>query len=240
MTSTPSGAEPPRATKLIREQIKTYLQSNDPNEHGQSSIGQATAGVYAFYDYDGEPIYVGQTSEGFGVRIGRHLTGQRSDAVAKFVLDPFEVAEIEVWTLTEIGSQVATPAAKRKLLNLYESTVYQQLRDQSRFKAVLNEEVPDEVEPVALPPSVRGCIIPAELWDDRAHADVRIARRASIVARLSQLISERQVKSGLRRTLHLQTQRLNWLTEERLADLGIEHATPGSDEITEVEDTGGQ
>ena len=72
--STASAAEPPRATRLIREQIKIYLQSNDPNEHGQS-IGQATAGVYAFYDYHGEPIYVGQTSEGFGVRIGRHLTG---------------------------------------------------------------------------------------------------------------------------------------------------------------------
>ncbi|MEO7261796.1 MAG: GIY-YIG nuclease family protein [Jatrophihabitantaceae bacterium] len=239
MPSTPRAAEPPRATKLIREQIKAYLQSNDPNEHGQS-IGQATAGVYAFYDYDGEPIYVGQTSEGFGVRIGRHLTGQRSDAVAKFVLDPFEVADIEVWTIPEIGNRNATPATKRKLLNVYESSVYQRLRDQSRFKAVLNEEVPDEVEPVVLPQSVRGRIIPVELWDDRAHADVRIARRASIVARLSQLISERQVKGGLRRTLHLQTQRLNWLTEKRLADLGIEHATPGGDEITEVEDTGGQ
>ncbi len=238
MPSTPSASEPPLATKLIREQIKVFLQSNDPNEHGQY-IGQATAGVYAFYDYDGEPIYVGQTSEGFGVRIGRHLTGQRSDAVAKFVLDPFEVADIEVWTVPGIGKLVATPAAKRKLLNHYESTVYQRLRDQSRFKAVLNEEVPDEVDPAELPPSVRGRIIPFELWDDRVHSDVRIARRASIVARLSQLISERQVKGGLRRTLHLQTQRLNWLTEKRLSDLGIEHAIPGGDETTEVEDNDG-
>lgn len=215
------------------------MQSNDPNEPGQT-IGQATAGVYAFYDYDGEPIYVGQTSEGFGVRIGRHLTGQRSDAVAKFVLDPFEVAEIEVWTVPEVGQWIASPAAKRKTLNVFESTVYQQLRDRSRFKAVLNEGVPPEAEPVALPPSVRGRIIPTELWEDRVHADVRIARRASIVARLSQLISERQVKGGLRRTLHLQTQRLNWLTEKRLADLDIEHAVPGGDDKTEVEDTEGE
>ncbi len=236
MPSPPSAAEPPRATRLIREQIRVFLQTNDPNEHGQS-IGQATAGVYAFYDYDGEPIYVGQTSEGFAVRIGRHLTGQRSDAVAKFVLDPFEVADIEVWTIPEIGNANATAAAKRRLLNRYESTVYQRLRDQSRFGAVLNEEVPDEVEPLELPPSVRGRIIQSELWDDRAHADVRIARRASIVARLSQLISERQVRGGLRRTLHLQTQRLDWLTEKRLRDLGIEHATPGADESTDVEDT---
>lgn len=167
--------------------------------------------------------------------------------MAKFVLDPFEVAEIEVWTVPDIASAVGTPAAQRRLLNAYESTVYQQLRDESRFKAVLNEEVPDEVEPDELPPSVRGKIIPSELWDDRNHADVRMARRfplcqpGVIVARLSQLISERQVKAGLRRTLHLQTQRLDWLTAKRLRDLKIEHATPGeADQITEVEGTGGE
>ena len=51
-------------------------------------------GVYAFYDYDKEPIYVGQTWETFGDRIGRHLTGQRSDVVANRLLDPFEVSDV--------------------------------------------------------------------------------------------------------------------------------------------------
>jgi hypothetical protein len=202
------------------------MQRQDPNDTG--TIGQATAGIYAFYDYDGEPIYVGQTSEGVGSRVGRHLTGQRSDAVAKFVLDPFEVADVEVWTLPEIGHLTATPAAKRRLLNPYEYTVYERLRTKSRFGAVLNEEVPAPQPIQTLPTSVRGRIIPDELWDDRAHADVRIARRANQVARLSQLISERQIREGLRRTLHLQTQRLDWLSNQRLTSLGFADPFMGS------------
>ena len=31
-------------------------------------IGNSRWGVYAFYDYDGEPIYVGQTNESLRVR----------------------------------------------------------------------------------------------------------------------------------------------------------------------------
>ena len=62
----------------------------------------AKYGVYVFYDYDGEPIYVGQTKEQLRTRIRRHLTNQRTDAVAMNVLDPFEVAEIEVFPLIEL------------------------------------------------------------------------------------------------------------------------------------------
>src|SRR5437870_2650268 len=112
MPAPPRAEQPPRVTRLIRAELRGFMQSPDPNSDG--TIGQATAGIYAFYDYDGEPIYVGQTSEGIGSRIGRHLTGQRSDAVAKFVLDPFEVADVEVWTLPDVGQQIATPAAKRR------------------------------------------------------------------------------------------------------------------------------
>lgn len=130
----------------------------DPNSP-HSKLRQTVAAVYAFYDYDQEPIYVGQTSEGVGTRIGRHLTGQRSDAVAKFVLDPFEVADIEVWTLPDIADLTASPAEKRRLLNMYEGTVYQLLLTQSRFHAVLNEAVPVAPSSAAtpvLPASIRG------------------------------------------------------------------------------------
>ena len=57
-------------------------------ENGKQ-IGNSKFGVYAFYDYDEEPIYVGQTRESLRQRIGRHLTNQRTDAVAMNVLDPF-------------------------------------------------------------------------------------------------------------------------------------------------------
>ena len=84
--------ETPEVTALYRgvERILNTLD-NEGRKVGDS------AGVYLFYDYDAEPIYVGQTYETLRSRIGRHLTGQRTDAVAKSVLDPFEVAEIELW-----------------------------------------------------------------------------------------------------------------------------------------------
>lgn len=227
---------PPRVTLLIRNEIRSFMNNPDPNHAGRK-VGDSKAAVYAFYDYDGEPIYVGQTSDTVRARVGRHLTGQRSDVVAKFILDPFEVAEIEVWTIPEIAEAEGSTATKRKLLNEYESTVYQKLRDESRFKAVLNEEVPKEITPVPLPASLRGRIIPDSIWDDRAHADVRIARRANIVGRLAQLISERQVKGGIRRTLHLQTQRLEWLSNKRLTELGIESADSETDTLFNFEET---
>lgn len=52
-------------------------------------VGDCQFGMYLFYDYDGEAIYVGQTQERLRTRIRRHLTNQRTDAVAMRVLDPF-------------------------------------------------------------------------------------------------------------------------------------------------------
>ena len=86
----------PEDVAAIRKQIRAFLNSATPDGR---KIGNAKFGVYAFYDYDAEPIYVGQTNEMLRSRIGRHLTNQRTDAVAMNVLDPFEVAEIEVWPL---------------------------------------------------------------------------------------------------------------------------------------------
>lgn len=80
--------------------------------------GTVSGGVYAFYDCDGEPIYVGQTKERLRNRIRRHLTNQSTDAVAMSVLDPFEVAEIEMWPFWR------RPSKER--LNQAECTVYGQ------------------------------------------------------------------------------------------------------------------
>jgi hypothetical protein len=167
--------------------------------------------------------------------------------VAKFVLDPFEVAEIAVWTLHDVANFTLPDGKdkellkkakqeKKKLLDRYEAEVYTRLKEESRFKAVLNEAVPvgDGIS-VSLPEVARDKIIPASLWDDRKHADVRIARRASHVARLAQLISERQPSQGLRRTLHLQNQRLGWLSSRRLDELQIPREYVQGEE-TEVKD----
>lgn len=207
----------PREVQLIRASISQALQANDLERPGQT-IGQAKAGVYAFYDYDGEPIYVGQTAEGFGVRLGRHLTGQRSDAVAKFVLDPFEVHTVALWSLPHIGD---LPARERKAaLDPYEYTVYQQLLKASRFSAILNE---GDIAPAPLkelPTPLTRVIIPESIFPDRSHPDTRIARRAQTISLLAKNISERKVSPGLRRTLLTQTRRLNELARRRFEALG--------------------
>lgn len=206
----------PREVQLIRESISKVLRQPDPQRPSQT-IGQAKAGIYAFYDYDDEPIYVGQTAEGFGTRLGRHLTGQRSDAVAKYVLDPFEVRTVSMWSFPAIGD---LPSKQRKAaLDPYEYAVYRELLAASTFHAVLNEGNIPFAPPRNLPEPVSGVIIPDEIFPDRAHPDIRIARRALTIALLAKNISERRVSTGLRRTLMTQTLRLNELAQRRFIAL---------------------
>ena len=89
----------PEDVAAIRAEIRKFFATKD--DLGKR-IGSYKHGVYAFYDYDGEPIYVGQTEEKLSGRVSRNLTNQRTDAVAMNVLDPFEVAYIEVWPLDDL------------------------------------------------------------------------------------------------------------------------------------------
>ena len=201
----------PADVAAIRAAISAFLNTKDSQGR---VVGDSKCGVYAFYDYDGEPIYVGQTVEKLRVRIRRHLTNHRTDAVAMNVLDPFEVAEIEMWPYFGLSKP-----NEKATLGAAESTVYQQVLAASSFKAVLNEKDIPLVQAVALPPSVRAQIIPAEIYEARSHADVRIARRASTIAALARVISERQVSAGLRRTLLTQARRLERLASERATEM---------------------
>jgi hypothetical protein len=205
----PSGVPPEVAA--IRAEIRRFLDRTDVSGR---KIGNAKYGAYAFYDYDGEPIYVGQTEEMVRSRIGRHLTNQRTDAVAMNVLDPFEVAEIEVWPLyaEDVKGDIG------KILNAIEYTVFQKVLKASNLGAVLNEKDIPKTRLVKLPRSYRGRIIPEGLYELRKHPDTRIARRASTIANLARVISERNVSKGLRRTLLTQARRLERLAAERLAE----------------------
>ena len=183
--------------------------------------GDCKHGVYLFYDYDGEPIYVGQTVESLRTRVGRHLTGQRTDAVAKSVLDPFEVADIELWPFWDLQNSAKTAA--KSVLHRAEFTVYQRALHESAFNIVLNEGEIATAELIKLPPSVRGTILPHEDRRKREHPDIRLARRARTIANLARVISERKVTVGIRRTLWAQAQRLERLAKSRLEALdGIE------------------
>jgi hypothetical protein len=207
--------EPPREVELINAEIRRFLLTEDENTG--RSIGSARRGVYAFYDYDGEPIYVGQTVENISTRLGRHLTGRRSDAVAKFILDPFEVLEIEVWPMFDLEGFENREA--KRFVDAAEYIVFQEALDSSEFQAVLNEgDIPEPQESVEMPTSYRGRIVPDELFEDRNHPDVRLARRAQTIASLARLISERSVGDEIRQTLLVQAKRLEYLAEQRLAD----------------------
>jgi GIY-YIG catalytic domain. len=216
----------PQDVAAIRLQIKAFLDTPGPDG---AKIGNAKWGVYAFYDYDGEPIYVGQTYESLRQRIGRHLTNQRTDAVAMNVLDPFEVAEIEVWPLWQLQGRDKDDREAKKRLNAAEYTVFQRVLDESSFGAVLNEGNIVPTQLLELPPSVRGCIIPEELYEQRKHPDVRIARRATTIAALARVISEREVSKGLRRTLVTQARRLERLATVRYNEISgtVPNVPPG-------------
>jgi hypothetical protein len=218
----------PQDVAAIRSQIKKYLEEPD---HSGKAIGNAKWGVYAFYDYDGEPIYVGQTNERLRTRVGRHLTNQRTDAVAMNVLDPFEVAEIELWPLWDLQQIDATDKTSKDTLNAAEYTVFHQVLGKSSYKAVLNEGDILATALIDLPPSVRGRIIPDDLYEQRKHPDVRIARRATTIAALARVISERDVSKGLRRTLLTQARRLERLAQERYTEVGgkIPVVAPGDE-----------
>lgn len=177
-----------------------------------------------FYDYDGEPIYVGQTHERLRIRIRRHLTNQRTDAVAMNVLDPFEVAEIEVYPFYELKKQsdeieAEYQARLKSTLAAAEYTVFQKVLKQSALGAVLNEANITRRDPIDLPEPFRRRIIPTSIFEQRKHPDVRIARRAATVANLARVISERDVSMGLRRTLLTQARRLERLAGQRLSEL---------------------
>ena len=198
----------PPDVDAITTAIARFINSRDDSGR---IVGNAKYGVYAFYDYDGEPIYVGQTSERLRVRIRRHLTNQRTDAVAMNVLDPFEVAEIEMWPLyPESGQDI------QALLNAAEYTVYELVIQRSTLKAILNEKDIPSVPTIELPPSYRTRIVPDDVYDRLQHPDIRIARRATTIANLARVISERTPSKGLRRTLLTQARRLEKLARERL------------------------
>lgn len=216
---------PPFETEDLRRNLVIFLDSDfdDPIAGGKRRVGNFRWGVYIFYDYDGEPIYVGQTNEMLRTRIRRHLTNQRTDAVAMSVLDPFEVYEIEVFPLPQFQaiSSAADRAVARAHLNALEHAVYGRAIAGSQFKAILNEkDPPAPVVDIEIPPSFRMCVVSDEVAKIRSHPDFRIARRSLIISRLAQVISERKVQGGLRRVLLTQAKRLQWLADRRYQALG--------------------
>lgn len=202
---------PTRFVQGFRELLADALSTEDPASGKKLNN---CIGVYAFYDYDGEPIYVGQTWENFGTRIGRHLRGQRTDTLAYRILDPFEVAEFELYPVEGLR----TDPEKKAKLDAIEYSVYVDAIKNSKYQAILNEKIPPVSTPVPLPASFRFGLVPDEMREDREHPDVRIARRAETLSRVAAVAHERgEVSTGLRRVIVIQAVRLADLAAARLA-----------------------
>jgi len=153
--------------------------------------------------------------------IRRHLTNQRTDAVAMSVLDPFEVFEIEVWPLSRFQTIGRNDKDAREHLDALERLITNDAIERSQFKAILNEKDPPTGRlSVTTPRSLRGRIVSDRVFELRSHPDFRIARRSLIISRLAQVISERKVQGGLRRVLLTQAKRLEWLAKRRYEALG--------------------
>ena len=213
---------PPFETEDLRANLTAFLDALFRDPSGKLvRVGHYKWGVYAYFDYDGEPIYVGQTNEMLRTRIRRHLTNQRTDAVSMSVLDPFEVYEIEVWPLPQFQSTAGKDTAARQHLDALERLITARAVAGSTFHAILNEkDPPPGKQDVVAPQSYRGRIVSERVFELRSHPDFRIARRALIISRLAQVISERKVQGGLRRVLLTQAKRLQWLAERRYEALG--------------------
>ncbi|MGV9585997.1 GIY-YIG nuclease family protein [Nocardia farcinica] len=204
---------PTRFVRGFREKLSDALDTLD----GATGVKLGKCiGVYAFYDYDGEPIYVGQTTENFATRIGRHLRGQRSDTLAYRILDPFEVAEMELYPVEHLRKESAK--VRRAQVDSLEYSAYMRAIQESKYKAILNEKIPPVSPIIDLPASYRFDLIPKDMREDREHPDVRIARRAETLARVAAVAHERgEVSSGLRRVIVIQAVRLADLAAARMA-----------------------
>jgi hypothetical protein len=242
--ATTSTRKPPLETEELRKGIRKFFRETFYKDKAgtKRAVGGFKWGVYAFYDYDGEPIYVGQTKEKLSGRVSRHLTNQRTDAVAMSVLDPFEVAEIEVWPLPdfqEVGSKHPQYKAANAHLNALEHMIFTRLREKSRFKVILNEkDPPSPTVKIKEPRSFRDTILTDQIRELRGHPDIRLARRALTVSKLAQVISERELQGlGLRRVLLAQASRMRWLAEQRFVALGGEAGVEVGPEDEEANET---
>ena len=204
----------------VRELYKNLRAALDTKDEAGRKVGDAKFGVYCFYDYDEEPIYVGQTRERLRTRVRRHLTNQRTDAVSMFVLDPYEVHSMCLWPFWELQGRAADDNEVKRILNRAEYTVYAQAIEVSDHGAILNEKVPAACEFLdPLPPHTTSVLSPAGLLQRNRHPDVRLTRRAQTLWMLSKVVSEREVSNGLRNTLLVQAKRLVTLAEKRLEEL---------------------
>lgn len=193
----------PQDIRNIRRLLKSAFNTSDRNDRRQRRLGDATFGVYALYDFDGTPLYVGQTCESLRTRLGRHLTNQRSD-ITKAVVDPWSVAFIEMCPLWKYQGLKKTTDPKqfkeaKEHLNRAEWTLYEELSGQFQGVHILNESPITKLASVQIERGNQFRIIPDDVCEERCAPDRRLARSLDRLATLAGMIRERAVDQKTRR-----------------------------------------
>jgi excinuclease UvrABC nuclease subunit len=119
-------------------------------------------GVYILCDLDGVPLYVGQSTDGIRMRVGRHLTSARSDIIANRQLDVWEVAF--VWTY---------PVKNKNEIKKLEALLYHHYNPQSQL---INGTVPPKPNDVSS--------VPEPTQKVQVMSDENIAKRQDATQRL--------------------------------------------------------
>lgn len=211
--------EPQESTPHVQELVRNLRAFLQRPLTESLTLGQVNHAVYAFFDIDKEPLYVGQTKENLGTRLGRHLTGQRSDPVAKRILDPMEVVYLKVWPLPQYQVDASRGP---KHLDALEYIAWREVLLESTFASVFNEKQlkkPDRDYPI--PAWIGERLLSDAVAKQVLHPDLRILRRAQTLAALAQVISQRQVDPDIRQVLLLQAERLTHLIKVRAAKAAV-------------------
>jgi hypothetical protein len=181
-----------------------------------TAVGQLVGCVYCLLDFDGQPLYVGQstgTGERLGLRVGRHVLGQRSDAAGR-CFPPYEVHSIDVYPLRDPWTKASalTPTEKNRL-NRGEAQLYARLM--ATPVPPLNEKPPRATGSrvsLPVPINVRFTANPAlvaTLWDH----DLRVERWVDVIKVMANRVRASGGTRDQRRVLKAQIQRLALLLQ---------------------------
>jgi hypothetical protein len=153
-------------------------------------------GVYALCDLDEVPIYVGQSTDGIGPRVRRHLTSARSDVIANRQIDVWEIAFVWAWPVAG-GPEIAQ----------LEAHLYHKFHAAS---PLVNGSVPPPPKSTAsIPPRVRVQVIPDDELAVRREPVSRFPRQIQHFNQLVDYILNTQDKPHLRQALQVHYSRLS-------------------------------
>jgi|SRR5579871_883514 len=141
--------------EAIEAAIRAFMNLADAQGR---KIGDAKCGVYAYFGWEGSPLYVGQTDEGLLNRVWADMISS-SSFLEKSGRSNYEVADVEVWPLWGLESKSAE--VKTKTLDAVEASVFKRLLRGSKLGAVLIARYVSKSNLIELPPSFRGRIMPA-------------------------------------------------------------------------------